>query len=1046
MPKTFPLKKISFFSLALFILSASSFAQKKIQALNPRDVNRCYTMEKMEEAIKKDPLLPQKWKMEGEKQTKAYLQRQLLQKEAKTEAAEIIIPIVFHLVDDSAKLSGITDRDIYEQVEILNKAYGGQKADNYKRVIPPEIYNRVGRISLKFVLARRTPLGALTTGIERRADSIPNTVDIKRTSTGGLDAWDSSRYVNVWCGTLRDGINELLGISTFPFSSTEGPQGVVISIATLPYTSNKSRSYYPGYSEGATLVHEMGHYFYLWHTFGDQTGCNNDDFRIQPGWPLPNGAGPEGDDTPEEKYDENGPSFGNPSQNYSDGCAPNSFGEMYGSFMNYFDDRALFMFSDGMRKRIEGCIDMYRPGLKTSNGATPPVPVTDAFLVTVTPHGIPERREYIVNNSRLTATIRNSGTGFLNSITLHVKLDGAGAVSTTFPLILAPGKDTVLNLGTITGATGTHTLTVYTTAPNNVADMFTNNDSLQSFLFINGSTIAAPFTENFTSAAFPPLGWQIGNPNDNTTWTRSSSAGFNLAGAAMVSNYDYTGVGQMDELVSPPIDLGSADSSAVTFKVAYAVYDSVDVSTWDGLEVYVSGDGGLSYQLAYKKTGKYLRTIPEPQTSSFNPLPSTPEKWRTENINLTPFIVPGKKLLIKFRNTNANGNNLFIDDINVSAYVLLDREITPVSISNLPDILCGDLPTPSVIIASNGKVPLTSFKVNYKLDNGSLQTVTWTGLLTKGQTAEVTLSPLTGLSQGNHLFTVYTSDPNGLSDQFPENDTIRKTIYVYGKSTLPVAEGFETITFPPAGWGISNPDREITWERTTDASKTGIASMVIRNYDYTRGNIDRFVSPIISGTSVYDSLFVSFDHAYATGLFADIPDTLDVEITTDCGKSFSSVYQKWGADLQTLADPSGANGSRFTPHSNDWVNAKIDISAFKGQDFQVSFTAKSNQQNNLYIDNINLYGLTVPKRLKEQGYLIYPNPFKQQFTIRNYEVPVTFQSASIYNSFGQLVWTKNYNGNGYREEEVDMAKFASGVYIVKLKYTDKTVVEKIIKQ
>ena len=1046
MPKTFPLKKITFFSLALFILNTSLFAQKKAQVLNARDAHRCLTMEKMEEAIKKDPTLPEKWKIEGEKQTKAYLQRQLLQKTTKTEAAEIIIPIVFHLIDDSTKLSWITDRDIYEQVEILNKAYSGKKGEAYQRVIPPEIYNRLGRVSLKFVLARRTPAGALTSGIERRVDSTPDHIAIKSYATGGLDAWDSSKYVNVWCGTFTGGDDGLLGIATFPFTTGEGGQGVVISIATLPYTSNRSRSYYPSYSEGATLVHEIGHYFYLWHTFGDQTICNNDDFRVQAGWPLPSGAGPEGDDTPEEKYDENGPSFGNPSQNYSDGCATTSFGEMYGSYMNYFDDRALFMFSDGMRKRIEGCIDMYRPGLKTSNGATPPIPVTDAFLVTVTPRGLPERREYIVNNSPLTATIRNSGTGVLNSVTINVKLDAAAAVATTFPLSVPPGSDTILNLGVITGATGTHTLTIYTTAPNNVADMFTNNDTLQSFFFINGSTIAAPFTENFTNTTFPPAGWQIWNPNANTTWTRSATSGFNLAGSATVSNFDYNGVGQLDDLITPPIDLGSADSSVVSFKVAYTINDSIDVSTWDGLEVYVSGDGGFSYQLAYKKTGKYLKTIPGSLAFSFSPLPSTPEKWRSENINLTPFIVPGKKMLIKFRNTNAYGNNLYIDDVSVSAYVLLNREITPVSIANLPDILCGDVPTPSVIVASNGSDPLQSFNVNYKLDNGSLKTISWTGLLTKGQTTEIALTPLIGLAEGHHILTVYTSDPNGLNDEFPANDTIRKSIYVFGKITPPISEGFEEITFPPAKWGISNPDGKITWERTTEVSKTGIASMVIRNYDYSRGTTDKFVSSIITGTSSYDSLFVSFDYAYAPGSFGNIPDTLAIEVTTDCGKTFTSLWKKWGADLQTLADSNGATGARFTPHLNDWMNAKIDLSPFIGTDFQVSFTAKGNQQNNLYIDNINLYGIIVPARLKEQGYLIYPSPFKQQIIIRNYEVPVTFQSASIYNSFGQLVWTKNYNGNAYREETVDLGKLASGVYFVKLKYTDRTVVEKIVKE
>ena len=1032
--------------MALLILNSSSFAQKEAQVLNARDAHRCLTMEKMEEAIKKDPTLPQKWKIEGEKQYQAYLQRKMLQKETKTEAAEIIIPIVFHLVDDSTKQTWIADRDIYEQVEILNKAYNGKKADNYKGVIPQPIYNRLGRVPVRFVLAKRRPDGTLTTGIERRVNTTPDHIGIKANATGGLDAWDANKYVNVWCGTFTGGDDGLLGIATFPFTTTEGPQGVVISIATLPFTSNKARSYYPAYSEGATLAHEIGHYFYLWHTFGDDTVCNNKDFRIQAGWPLPNGAGPEGDDTPEEKAGPGNAYFGNPGQNYSDGCTSLSFGEMYGSFMNYFDDRALFMFSDGMRKRVEGCIDLYRPGLKTSDGATPPVAVTDAFLVTVTPRGIPERREFIVNNTSLTATIRNSGTGVLNSVTLNVKLDAAPAVSMVFPLSLATGRDTILNIGTINSATGTHALTIYTTAPDNAVDMFTNNDTLQSFVYINGSTITAPFTESFTAATFPPTGWQIWNPNGNTTWTSSATSGFNVAGSATVQNFDYNGGGQLDDLVTPPIDFGAADSSVLSFSIAYGVYDTVDVSIWDGLEVYVSGDGGMTYQLAYKKSGSQLRTIAAAQTSTFTALPTQPERWRLEKINLTPYIKPGKKLIIKFRNTNGYGNNTYIDDVNVSAAVLYNRDVFPISISNLPAFLCGDVPTPSVTIETTGKDTLKSIKINYQLDNGNVNNVSWSGLLVSYQTAEIPLPALTGLTTGSHTLTVYTSNPNGLNDQNPANDTIRKSFYVFGKVTAPLKEGFEAINFPPATWAVDNPDNGITWERTTDVAKTGIGSMVIRNYDNTSfGTIDKFVSSIITSTSSYDSLFISFDYAYAQGALGNKPDTLDLQITTDCGKTFTSVWKKWGAGLQTLADPNGATGARFTPYSNDWGNAKIDLSQLVGSDFQVSFTSKGNKQNNLYIDNINLYGVIVPARLKKQGYLIYPSPFKQQFIIRNYEVPVTFQGASVYNSLGQLVWTKNFNGTAFKEETVDLGNLERGVYIVKLKYTNKTVVERIVK-
>src|SRR5215470_9301305 len=41
-----------------------------------KTVQRCSTMEILEEAIQKDPTLPEKWRLEGERQYKLYLQRQ----------------------------------------------------------------------------------------------------------------------------------------------------------------------------------------------------------------------------------------------------------------------------------------------------------------------------------------------------------------------------------------------------------------------------------------------------------------------------------------------------------------------------------------------------------------------------------------------------------------------------------------------------------------------------------------------------------------------------------------------------------------------------------------------------------------------------------------------------------------------------------------------------------------------------------------------------------------------------------------------------------
>lgn len=1046
------LNKYLLFTLLFFVSCLSLSAQQTAEALNTNNKVRCATQISIEEAIRKNPGIVDRWRKEGEKQFSAYIQRQSLKRGPATiEETDIIIPIVFHLIDDSTKLSGISDRDIYEQLELLNKAYNGNKATDYINVIPKEIYNRLGRIPIKFVLARRSPTGALTSGIQRRVNKTPDRIKIKSYNTGGLDAWDTDKYLNVWAGSFSGDDDGLLGIATPPFYTSEGPQGVVISLFTFPYTSSTSRSYFPAYSEGGTLIHEIGHYFYLWHTFGDSYVCNNNDFRIQSGWPLPYGAGPEGDDTPEQKADEEGNGhYGNPSMNYSDGCASTSFGMMYGSFMNYFDDRAIFMFSNGMKNRVVGCIDSYRAGLRTSNGATPPVAVTDAYLVNSNPRGTPERRAYIDNNVPLKVTVRNSGSTTLNSLIVNVKLNSNPAVATSFNLNLAAGRDTTLRVGNITGPNGTHILTIYTSNPNNTVDAFTHNDTLQSFLFISDAVINAPFMEDFSASLFPPVGWRIWNPNNNATWERNNISGFTDAGSATVQNFSYSGGGQLDELIMPQINTGIADSSLLSFKVAYKVYSEKDVSLWDGLEIYISNDGGLHYDLAYKKTGNQLKTTTAAVTNSYTAPPSSPGNWRNETINLTPYLIPGKKLLIKFRNVNAHGNNLYLDDISVSAHVSVDRDVLPTSLTNVPEYVCEGTFKPTLTFRTDGALPLTSLKINYRIGNGNVESVNWTGTLTQNNSATVELPALTNQEPGEHTLTIFTSQPNGSPDLNVSNDTIRQVFYSMGQDKSPIVVDFEYVSFPPAEWVIANQDKGITWQRTTTTAASGIGSMSILNFRSNSTNtIDKFMSPVVGGNELYDSVFVSFDYAYAAGVSSGAGtkwDTLEVAVTTDCGKSFTTIWKKYGIELQTITG-AGTPSEEYIAQAGDFKNIRIPLFPITGnKDFQVFFISRSNHHNNLYIDNINIFGKIVPVRLKQQGYLIYPSPFRDQFIIRNYEEPVTLKSAALFNSIGQRVWMQEYNGAAFKEIFVNAANLPKGIYTVKLFYTDKTVVEKIVKQ
>jgi hypothetical protein len=114
--------------------------------------------------------------------------------------------------------------------------------------------------------------------------------------------------------------------------------------------------------------------------------------------------------------------------------------------------------------------------------------------------------------------------------------------------------------------------------------------------------------------------------------------------------------------------------------------------------------------------------------------------------------------------------------------------------------------------------------------------------------------------------------------------------------------------------------------------------------------------------------------------------------------------------------------------------------------FQVVFRNINNKGNNIFLDNINMYSVTLPPKLKQDGYLIAPNPFVGGFTIRHYLRPVDLRGIQITNAAGQLIWEKRYSGNAQSNIPVDLSRMASGVYNVKMIYTNKVVTQRIVKR
>jgi hypothetical protein len=364
-------------------------------------------------------------------------------------------------------------------------------------------------------------------------------------------------------------------------------------------------------------------------------------------------------------------------------------------------------------------------------------------------------------------------------------------------------------------------------------------------------------------------------------------------------------------------------------------------------------------------------------------------------------------------------------------------------------LLCSGNTAPKFRVRNFGTDTITSLVVGYKLNNGNPVTQNITTTIPPNATTVVTF-PVIPIGSGDNQFIFFTSAPNGQEDLMKSNDTLVTTLTISTPTTTPINEGFES-TFPPKGWTISNPDNDITWQKI-NVGKNSSSSAYLNNFNYSSfGQKDELYTPIFQYSKV-DSLKLSFDLSAA--VYSDpnsktIPlDTLEIVVTNDCGHTFTSVYKKWGAALQTLGQPAQAYTDEFFPEGlSQWRTEQVDLTRFKDNgSIIVAFRNTTNWENNIFIDNVQLRTRVLPQALKDKGYLVLPTLNNGSFGLWLYENHQKLKYVAVYNSFGQMVWRKEFNGNADAYIPVNLQGQTAGVYFVRWGYTgeDRTFTERII--
>ena len=195
--------------------------------------------------------------------------------------------------------------------------------------------------------------------------------------------------------------------------------------------------------------------------------------------------------------------------------------------------------------------------------------------------------------------------------------------------------------------------------PNGSSDMSVMNNVRGKALFLQSTTAAAmPYNTSYETADVGKF-YQSDNNNDGERWsifTGSATFGKTGTNAAGFQAYVYA-AGESEVMTLPNVTFNS--TSALTFWEAYCQYDA---TTDDKLEVVYSTNCGSTWTSIWEAAGAALSTSAI-STSAFVPATA---KYVKKTVDLST--VPAGAMLA-FRGTSDYGNNIWVDDVNISPAV-----------------------------------------------------------------------------------------------------------------------------------------------------------------------------------------------------------------------------------------------------------------------------------------------------------------------------------------------------------------------------------------
>ncbi len=264
-----------------------------------------------------------------------------------------------------------------------------------------------------------------------------------------------------------------------------------------------------------------------------------------------------------------------------------------------------------------------------------------------------------------TVPVKNDGQSNITAVTITPYVDGVPKTTTQWTGVINPGFSAFipLNAFTIGSLSGQHTFSYTISGLNGTDNNLSNNGASGTFYGVSNYQ-STPIVEGFSTSGWPYTQWLVTNANAaNASWSFANGIEAYGLGAGNCLKYDFynnTVVNDQDELLLPPIDLTGVGIPIMTFDIAYELRTA---NSSDKLELMLSTNCGATWTSMWSAAGSALAVNQVPDANDY----ASPQGSDWTNISVS---LPGfnqANVLAKFVTTNKNGNNLYLDNINLAS-------------------------------------------------------------------------------------------------------------------------------------------------------------------------------------------------------------------------------------------------------------------------------------------------------------------------------------------------------------------------------------------